>query len=886
MFAIKLYLIPIYNFKLIIIFILILYFLNKTSDKMEFPNYSEELNAFNKPKVYSLEEKYPLEKLNSRAFEILTYYVFNELKKEKLFFDSIELMQGVRERGRDAVLYKNEKTVGVIQCKHSQNISKKYTVQEIGTEIVKFILHYIQDEKLISDLNVFTYYFVTNTTVNEESKTFFLAPGNYAKNYPRFIKIWIKNNLKKYKNLNLINDKTTHEKVIKVFEAIKIKKLVDLDLHKYLKKCESQVAPLFFEIKVVTDNTHIQLIKDILLSQLVPKLDKVITLQKNKNLKKESYIEGITKYLNAAVENHSYVNTIVFGNNRQKLSDLYVPLTLISKKNFDEFKIPVDNSDLLNRNKKILISSTAGMGKSTLAKKIFLDIINYKIGIPIFIELRRLTDKNSIVGELVKKFKPLHSNLVAQSIFTMIEQGGFIFIFDGFDEIEDKFKPKVIQKINYFISKTIGNNFIITSRPETALNSFGDFQEFWIKDLEVKEAFEVLRKYGKNVEYSQELISKINGDAFESIQEFLKNPMLVSLLYKAYEYKRRIPYKKHLFYSQVFDALYENHDLTKEGFTREKKSKLDINNFEAVLRYIAYKTAIVRKTEYTKTELIDFITKTHSFLGIKFSSSDFIKDLTTSVPLFTVEGNYYNWSHKSLQDYFAARFIQIDSSDKQNKILWKIYNSINCDRFNNILDILYDIDYKTFRNTIIYWLSKDYFDFNAKQYTKYNNVDSSIVDMRKALLFKRIIVVKTGAVEFDYKSPELENFIEEGIYSKSDEDVSVIFGLEINLVSYIHFQYYFINFLLKKRHRIVIKNSHKTMKEFHLQISSHDAPVLEISDSKKLWINKDKYHFEKITQYINSKLDSKINHNACLEERVSIDRDIKIKEEDDLLQFE
>ena len=69
------------------------------------------------------------------------------------------------------------------------------------------------------------------------------------------------------------------------------------------------------------------------------------------------------------------------------------------------------------------------------------------------------------------------------------------------------------------------------------------------------------------------------------VGEFLANPLLVSLLFKAFEYKQQVPFKKHVFYRQVYDALYHHHDLTKEpGFERKKHSGLDLEDFHRVLR--------------------------------------------------------------------------------------------------------------------------------------------------------------------------------------------------------------------------------------------------------------------------------------------------------------
>ena len=67
---------------------------------------------------------------------------------------------------------------------------------------------------------------------------------------------------------------------------------------------------------------------------------------------------------------------------------------------------------------------------------------------------------------------------------------------------------KVTQKIKDFISKaSTGNYFILTSRPEGGLMSFGDFQSFSINPLSKEEAYGLLEKYDRsdNKEISNKL---------------------------------------------------------------------------------------------------------------------------------------------------------------------------------------------------------------------------------------------------------------------------------------------------------------------------------------------------------------------------------------------
>ena len=69
---------------------------------------------------------------------------------------------------------------------------------------------------------------------------------------------------------------------------------------------------------------------------------------------------------------------------------------------------------------------------------------------------------------------------------------------------------------------------------------------FSINSLSKKEAYELLRKYDKQGSTSKKLIEELKSGKYEMIFEFMKNPLLVSLLFAAFDYKNTIPLKKHI----------------------------------------------------------------------------------------------------------------------------------------------------------------------------------------------------------------------------------------------------------------------------------------------------------------------------------------------------
>lgn len=419
------------------------------------------------------------------------------------------------------------------------------------------------------------------------------------------------------------------------------------------------------------------------------------------------------EYLNRSYERFSIINTLIVKNRQKLLKEIYIPLTISKQSSNDKkesYTIDRYPDEIFKKYNNILITDTAGMGKSTLAKRIFIDIIDNGYGIPILIELRRLSENKNVISEILEQLNSIKNDFDDNLFLELLKDDNFIFIFDGFDEIAISEREAVTTDIQNFISKTNNNKFLLTSRPENALASFGDFQDFKINPLKKEEAYSLLKKYDNEGVVSKKLIEKLEAPESKPIKDFLQNPLLVSLLFIAFDFKQTLPLKKHIFYRQVYDANFETHDLTKgDSYIHEKYSKLDIDDFHRVLRYIGFACIGKQKIEFTKDEILQLISSAKNFCkGIKFSESDFLSDLLKTVPIFCKDGIYYKWAHKSLQEYFAAQFIYLDSKEKQQSILLQIYNSKNIEKYANLLDLYYDIDYNEFRNIILYEFLKDY----------------------------------------------------------------------------------------------------------------------------------------------------------------------------------
>ena len=462
--------------------------------------------------------------------------------------------------------------------------------------------------------------------------------------------------------------------------------------------------------------------------------------------------EHFQEYLERTYDKYSIINTLVLHNTRLKLKDIYVAQTLVKESLYkdDEVTVKIDRLPitLIKEYKKILITDTAGMGKSTITRRMFIDLIDNGlagIGIPIYVELNRLNKEHTIIEEIQEGLDSLSQKFDKELLLKLIQTGGFIFFFDGYDEISIADRIVVTKDILSFISKAGTNNYyILTSRPEDELTTFGDFQAFKIKALTKKEAYELLGKYDMTPKkvISNKLIKLLKSGDYSSIDEYLGNPLLVSLLFAAYDHKQTIPLKKHLFYRQVFEAFFDTHDLSKGIDAHQKRSGLEVDDFSRILKYVGFACLIKVGVKFDKETILKEIEKAKNFCAnLNFKKSDFFKDLQTSVPLLCKDGNEYKWVHKSLMEYFAARFIADDSKENQDQILTRIFKSEYVGKYTNLLDLYYDIDNHGFIKNIKLPLLQDYINYYEKNIFESSKIKKKYIEERIGFLFAQKICI-------------------------------------------------------------------------------------------------------------------------------------------------
>lgn len=492
---------------------------------------------------------------------------------------------------------------------------------------------------------------------------------------------------------------------------------------------------------------------------LVPTLTKVVkSIRLSYQVNVEHIGNHFIEYLDRSYKKYSIVNTLAFRNQQKQLKDIYLPLTLIpgglvDSRQSNAFKVEGFPSEMFDKYKKVLISDTAGMGKSTLSRIMFLSAIDSQSGIPILIELRNLSEKHCLCDEIRDQLGSLTSEFDESLMLSLFQAGGFIFFFDGYDEIPISDRPSVTSDLKSFIERAGNNLFVLTSRYDKSLTGFGDFFLMKVQPLTTKESYQLLMNYDSHGETSELLIRKLKSDNRDSISVFLKNPLLVSLLFVGFDYKPEIPLKMHLFYYQVFEALFNSHDLSKDAsFTHEKRSRLDIVDFFRLLRSLGFVCYTKKKEGFSQGDFTGVLSIAKQLSGITSCTEEELQiDLMIAVPLFCQDGLTIRWVHRSFMEYFASEFIHRDSAEQKKKILRTLTDASDCVNNITLLDFYADLDERNFQKEIVLPILTEFVSFVERPISEVDSSNETRIKRRRQFLFHTdtyLYLVRLGKDDF------------------------------------------------------------------------------------------------------------------------------------------
>ncbi len=394
--------------------------------------------------------------------------------------------------------------------------------------------------------------------------------------------------------------------------------------------------------------------------------------------------EIFPNYLIREYKNFCEVKTFLYPN-PQPFIDIYYPITLQTFESKQKTGL-----DIFETSNKVTILGNAGMGKSTFLNHIFLQCIDDYFAIPVLIELRKLNSVNDTLEMYIsnKLFKN-QIELKDKVLSSLLEDGYFLFLFDGFDELYYEKSMDRIFEIDDFAKTYYKNYFAITSRPSTNVVGLTNFQNLEVLPFTEEQILDFIERNVDNVEFKQRILNSINEENNLDLINYLSNPLLLSMFIRNYEYHPEIPLQKSSFYFNLFDTLYQRHGgENKLGFIHKKETGYTREDFERLLQYFSFISYFEGKYSFNHQYVYDIFGRIKQNSKYDFDNEKLLNDLHIAINILILDSNEYTFPHRSLQEYFTVLRIKNIASDD---IKEKIYKNNFSLLFNNSKDNLLNL---------------------------------------------------------------------------------------------------------------------------------------------------------------------------------------------------
>ena len=399
------------------------------------------------------------------------------------------------------------------------------------------------------------------------------------------------------------------------------------------------------------------------------------------------YNFALNDYLKAKLVNLSKVKMAFFSSQVVDLDEIYVAqYILLGSKLYSQESF----FELLLQHKKVVVSATAGSGKSCLLKSMFISIIKNKNNLlPLFLELRKVNETNdSIFDTLRADIAIYNEKFNKDNLNYLLDREGTIVFLDGFDEVNNDLKNKFTKEINNLADKYPNLIIVVSSRPE--YNLFSDWSLYsvaHIQPLILSQAIEVIRKLDYDEDVKERFILALETTLFHKQEGFSSNPLLLTIMLVTYEQFGSVPDRVYIFYDHAYQALFNKHDVSKHGFLRKSPTNLDMYELRDVFALFSLLTYSKQMFELTEDEINTLLRKCLVHLKSEVSYKDLKLELLNNVPLLMRDGLNYCFTHRSFQEYFTAYHIVHHALKQQ------VFERV-CERYHadNVVDMAFSMN--------------------------------------------------------------------------------------------------------------------------------------------------------------------------------------------------
>jgi hypothetical protein len=381
----------------------------------------------------------------------------------------------------------------------------------------------------------------------------------------------------------------------------------------------------------------------------------------------------------------------------------------------------IENIEQLALSENIVFVGTVGQGKSILMKYLAVHDLLDNNRIPVFIELKNI-GKNRNIKSLIKDYLGSWIGFDDYNLDLILKSGKISIFLDAFDEIDLELTQETLHDIELLNQNYNNLKVTVSSRPDTIITKSYLFNNVYLQPYEQEEQEGLIRKLVNDEENIRILVDSIDKSSHE-VKEVLTTPLMVVLFINQYNVGFSVPQHVTDFYRNIFDVVTFTHDRSKGIEKRKSFSSLNQDQLEKIFERFCFETFLKNKTVFDRQEFMELLKTSLEKNNIKDFNDyyNLISDYTRFACLILQDGNKYTFIHKSIQEFYVAKFIEnLPEALAKNVIAKKFLNAhIGVENYLNFLKILKPYYYNK------YYILESLEEYEKNEYFSFNNNDEN-----------------------------------------------------------------------------------------------------------------------------------------------------------------
>lgn len=372
---------------------------------------------------------------------------------------------------------------------------------------------------------------------------------------------------------------------------------------------------------------------------------------------------GYERYYRDSIVRDSDLKSLkIFSEKYQKLLDIFIEPKIIHFDEDPETKTPVTKKitidQIVSDKKSLIIAGDAGMGKSTLIKRIGESIINTNSEkttkkLPVFITVNELHQYKYEVSAILNiKILP---HFGEESLESLYSNYSFVLLIDSIDELEKEHQLNIIHQLNNLYSKH-NIRFILATRNQE--------KSVTVKGLESVRTYDIGRFNNQQIEQFVKRFFLNQQQRAESLLESLRDhrvieklpitPLTLSLISILYE-------ENDLEIPATITDIYDNFNslLIGKPLVTSKIELIDVSFRERILSL--YGLELLQRKEHNPMDVSEFKNHFRNYYTSKTiplragTLDDFLTYMIDNAGILHLKNDkYVAFSHDSFMEYYAS----------------------------------------------------------------------------------------------------------------------------------------------------------------------------------------------------------------------------------------